>query len=249
MQKPMWARGGRCPVPAAPAAEEEDDDDDEEAAEMSRLVGRDGYLLPFATNNFHMYQEAQLHRLHHQEPWLDKERAHGYDDRENIFFRAPRECPGWLAGGRYLGHADGHRALLELQEREQSKAVRARQEARRKSRMEAKKEEQRNLKFNSGKTARDFLAAVTAARSERALLEEAQASLDAKGVVIPTREMQIQYSMDKMREDTNRIERKAKTDKEKDNLRSRLMAVHEVATHTSSYTLFSEPLVHEGFAR
>jgi len=67
--------------------EEEDDDDDEEAAEMSRLVGRDGYLLPFATNNFHMYQEAQLHRLHHQEPWLDKERAHGYDDRENIFFR------------------------------------------------------------------------------------------------------------------------------------------------------------------
>jgi len=33
MQKPMWARGGRCPVPAAPAAEEEDDDDDDEEEE------------------------------------------------------------------------------------------------------------------------------------------------------------------------------------------------------------------------
>ena len=57
------------------------------AAEMSRLVGRDGYLLPYATNEYHKDQEAQLHHLHHQDPWRHSERRHGYDDRENIFFR------------------------------------------------------------------------------------------------------------------------------------------------------------------
>ena len=68
-------------------ASEYEGEDDGVAAEMSRLVGRDGYLLPYSTNEYHKYQEAQLHHLHHQDPWRHLERRHGYDDRENIFFR------------------------------------------------------------------------------------------------------------------------------------------------------------------
>ena len=60
---------------------------DPEEFVMSRLVGRDGFLLPYATNSFHMHQEAQLHRLHHQDPDLEANRETGYTDNENVFFR------------------------------------------------------------------------------------------------------------------------------------------------------------------
>jgi hypothetical protein len=67
-------------------ASEHDGEDDRVAAEMSRLIGRDGYLLPYSTNDYHKFQEAQLHRLHHQDPWQRSGRE-CVDDRENIFFR------------------------------------------------------------------------------------------------------------------------------------------------------------------
>jgi len=56
--------------------------------EMSRLVGRDGYLLPFATSEFHMNKEAELHRLHHQDTGIDHDaKVAGVRDNENVFFR------------------------------------------------------------------------------------------------------------------------------------------------------------------
>jgi hypothetical protein len=63
---------------------------------MSRLVGRDGYLLPFATNAFHMHKEAQLHRLHHEETGLNEDLIDEIRDNENIFFRYDLICIRFL---------------------------------------------------------------------------------------------------------------------------------------------------------
>lgn len=59
----------------------------EEEEEMSRLVGRDGYLLPFATNAYHMHKVAQLHHLHHEDVGLNEHLVDDIRPNENTFFR------------------------------------------------------------------------------------------------------------------------------------------------------------------
>lgn len=54
---------------------------------MSRLVGRDGYLLPFATNAFHLHKVAQLHHLHHQDVGINEHLTDSLKPNENCFFR------------------------------------------------------------------------------------------------------------------------------------------------------------------
>lgn len=64
---------------------------------MSRLVGRDGYLLPFATNAFHMHKVAQLHHLHHQDAGINEHLTDSLKPNENCFFRYTLLVTDWIA--------------------------------------------------------------------------------------------------------------------------------------------------------
>jgi hypothetical protein len=63
-----------------------------EEEEMSRLVGRDGYLLPFATNAYHLHKVAQLHHLHHEDAGLNEHLIDDIKPNESIFFRYSAPC-------------------------------------------------------------------------------------------------------------------------------------------------------------
>lgn len=64
--------------------------------------------------------------------------------------RAPRECPGWLPGGRYLGQPDAQQAIADLQEREATRARNTREKVRKQTKPDAKKQEARRAKFGGG---------------------------------------------------------------------------------------------------
>jgi len=208
--------------------EEEDANDDEE--EMSRLVGRDGYLLPFATNEFHMHKEAQLHRLHHQETGINEDLIDDYRDNENLFFRPPRECPGWLPGGRHLGQPDAKEAIKELQAREDAKARKARQSMRKQASVDAKKQADRRSKFGAGRTLMRFDDTVTTVRAERAVKTEQNLDLGAQGKKAPTRMESMHHSLNKIQKDTELYtkRRPKMQDDERDLIHTRLLAIHDV---------------------
>jgi hypothetical protein len=228
--------------------------DHEETEEMSRLLGRDGQLLPFATEAFTAHQEARWHRLHHDDTWQHAEVQDDYRDRESIFFRAPAEGPGWLPGGRYLGQRDASDAILDLQAREQAKAREARAKAHKRALLEQKQLEDRRIRAGTSQMQDQFVQTAAGARAERRISEENKIDSAGRASVVPTLDECRNLSMLKSLDDLERLRsrRRKLREEEVELLQSRMRAINTVrmqpafAASDGSHAVVAPPLSSHG---
>jgi hypothetical protein len=84
----------KCQEDIFDEVEEDSGEEEEKGPEMSRLIGRNGVLLPFPSDEYVQLQRAQLHRHHFMDPWKKPALNAGYAENENLFFRYIRNLHG-----------------------------------------------------------------------------------------------------------------------------------------------------------
>lgn len=171
--------------------EEEDEYDyDEPEIEFSNLVDNHGNRLPMFSNEFWAFKQDEYLYLHHELPGEQMSEA-AVLPRESIFFRAPRETPGWRPGGRFLYHASGQSSVEDMQEREQYAARKARAKAREVAAKQKQVLLEREKKLTRGAEPKRFLRLAESARYVRQQQDDRHADAsdrDRQGAQAPSRQ-------------------------------------------------------------
>mmetsp|Transcript_12524 Transcript_12524/g.19704 ORF Transcript_12524/g.19704 Transcript_12524/m.19704 type:complete len:220 (+) Transcript_12524:3-662(+) len=154
---------------------------------MTELYDKDGQPLPMFSDEYWRRQMLKYSKLHHRQPGELVEQAY-VTSKENLFFRQPRETPGWMPGGRFLNLPGSQAAIDDMQEREQYTARKARVEARNLAKKQRAALLEREKKLTRGPEPKRYMRMVERARQVRTENQERAQDGNSKGVEAPTRE-------------------------------------------------------------
>ncbi|EKX42064.1 hypothetical protein GUITHDRAFT_141535 [Guillardia theta CCMP2712] len=165
---------------------------------LSRLVDRNGKILPAASDHFLEAQIQKYEHLHFVSPGKDIVEQGPLRHTENLFYRHLNDTPGWHEGGRYYNfrgrkNTDGEPIQLEMlmsefQDRESIEATKKRNKFKDIHEETTKLLRKREKQRTQGVLPRQFEQLVEEAQEEFERKRTADEALERKGKHIPDRE-------------------------------------------------------------